>query len=135
LVAIKWWAKMINQKNILITGGAGFVGANLARKLISDSNFRVFIIEKKNTDSWRLKDISAKININYVDLENYDELSKTVGDIKPDIVFHFASYGVYPSLQSDVNKMVDVNIKGTLNLINSLEELKLDFFINTSTCF
>ncbi|MFA5878101.1 MAG: NAD(P)-dependent oxidoreductase [Candidatus Staskawiczbacteria bacterium] len=122
-------------KRILITGGAGFIGANLARKLISLPGFKVFIIEKRNTNLWRLKDIINKVNIKYVDLENQNGLSEVINDINPSVVFHLASYGVYSSSQSDLRKMVRVNIEGTLNLIDSLKSHPISSFVYTGTCF
>jgi UDP-glucose 4-epimerase len=76
----------INNMNILVTGGAGFIGANLIRKLISLPGFGVFVIEKKNTDLWRIKDIINKIKIEYSDLENEKELSEAINKINPDII-------------------------------------------------
>ena len=125
----------LKNKTILVTGGAGFIGANLVRKLISFSGFKVFIIEKKDANLWRLKGITDKIIIKYVDLEDQGGLSKAINDIKPDVVFHLASYGVYPSFQSDLRKMVRVNIEGTLNLINSLKGHSILSFIYTGTYF
>lgn len=122
------------MKKILITGGAGFVGANLARKLISLPDFKVFIIEKKNTNLWRLKGITDKVSIEYVDLENQNRLSKIIDDINPNIVFHLAGYGIYPSSQHDLRKMVRINIEGTLNLINSLKNHSISSFVHTGTC-
>lgn len=123
------------MKKVLITGGAGFIGANLARKLVSVSNFEVFIIEKKNVNLWRLKSIADKLNIKYVDLEDQDSLSEVIDRIKPDIIFHLASYGVYPALQNDLGKMIDINIKGTLNLANALKKHPIQIFVNAGTCF
>ena len=126
---------MENRKNILITGGAGFIGANLARKLVSFPNFEVFVIEKKNTNLWRIKDIVDSLNIEYVNLENFNMLSKAIDNIKPSIIFHLASYGVYPGFQNDLGKMISTNIQGTLNLINSLKNYPISSFVNTGTCF
>lgn len=122
------------MKKVLITGGAGFIGSNLVRKLASDTDFKIFIIEKENTNFWRLKDMPDKVNIRYVDLEDSGKLSKIINNIKPNIVFHLASYGVYPALQNDVRKMIEINIKGTLNLVDSLRKCKITSFINISSC-
>jgi len=122
------------MENILITGGAGFIGANLIKKLVLDSNLKVFIIEKENANLWRLKNVLKEINVRYVDLEDSDKLSEVINDIKPNIIFHLASYGLYSSFQTDLEKMINTNIKGSLNLINSLKNLPFTQFVNTGTC-
>jgi len=126
---------MENNKRVLITGGAGFIGANLARKLVSLPDFKVFIIEKRKADLWRIKDIINQLNVRYADLEDCPVLAKVIREIKPQIVFHLASYGVYPHSENDFKKMVGVNIAGTVNLIESLKNFSLSSFVNASTCF
>lgn len=123
------------MKKVLITGGAGFIGANLVRKLVSDGGFKVFLIEKQNVNLWRLKDIVNKFTVKYADLEDKNGLSKVIDSIKPDIVFHLASYGVYAAFQNDAEKMINTNIKGTLNLADSLKKHKIQSFVNVGTCF
>lgn len=45
-----------SNKNVLITGGAGFIGANFTYKFL-DLGCNVHLIEKKGSNLWRLKDI------------------------------------------------------------------------------
>lgn len=123
------------MKKILITGGAGFIGANLIRKLVGFSDYDIFVIEKNNTNLWRIKDVLSKIKIKYVNLEDFRRLSRVMNQIKPDFIFHLASYGVYPLFQSDLNRMISINIKGTINLINALKNQRITSLVNTSTCF
>lgn len=123
------------MKKVLITGGAGFVGANLARKLLSAARFEIFVIEKEKTNLWRLNDITDRITLKYVDLENSKSVQKIVEEIEPNIVFHLASYGVYAPLQADVRKMIRVNIEGTWNLISALKDNPPSTFIYTGTSF
>jgi len=127
--------KMQKNKKILVTGGAGFIGANLVRKLVSFPDFEVFVIEKRNTNLWRIKEIVNRINIKYLDLENLDNLSQAINDIGPNVVFHLASYGVYPSFQTDLRRMIRTNIEGTMNLISSLKNQPILSFIYTGSCF
>lgn len=76
----------LKNKKILITGGAGFLGSNLARSLLNDNE--VSLLVKPNTDLWRIKDIKDKVNIVDGDLLDKSLVEKILTD--KDYVFHFA---------------------------------------------
>ncbi len=120
------------KKNVLITGGAGFIGANFARyfcKLGHD----VTVLEKKEADLWRLDAIKSKIKIQHAGLENYQEIENLVMALKPQIILHFAAYGVYPRKQKDIANTINVNVTGTINLVNACSRLPFECFINTGS--
>ncbi len=123
---------MRNNKKILITGGAGFIGANFAYKFL-DLGYNVNLIEKKETNLWRIEEIKEKIKINYLDIRNYDELEPFIKKLNPEIILHFATYGAYQAKQQDVKKTIDTNLLGTVNLINTCSKIKFKCFINTGT--
>jgi len=83
------------MKKILITGASGFIGANFTRRLVKKKK-NVSILIRRKSNLWRIKDIISKVDKHVVDLENYSELNKVIEKIKPNIIFHLASYGVYP---------------------------------------
>jgi len=114
----------------LITGAAGFVGANLVRGL-ADKNNEVYALIRK-TNPWRINDllISGKVKGCYADLTNLEDLKKCIQSIKPDFIFHTAVYGAYPGRQKDINLMIQTNIIGTINLIEAAEEIPI---INTGS--
>jgi len=120
------------MKKVLITGGAGFIGANFARKFL-DLGYKVNLIEKKGANIWRIKEIKNKINIYYFDLKDANKLESLIIRIKPEIVLHFAAYGTYPRNQKDIKQTIEVNLLGTINLINACSKVKLKCFINTGT--
>src|SRR5258708_1076261 len=60
------------------------------------------------------------------------ELRTIISLIKPDYIFHLAAYGVYPQ-QSDPFTMIDINIKGTVNLIDAVKKHPFKLFINTGS--
>lgn len=95
------------MKNILITGGLGFVGSHLAINIAQNPNYSVSIVDankyffKKglynhnyynNLKIQLLK--NNNINIYNVDLSNVTQLTKLITKIKPDIIIHLASISV-----------------------------------------
>jgi len=121
-----------SNKNVLITGGAGFIGANFTYKFL-DFGYNVHLIEKKESNLWRLKDIRERIGLHYVDLKNYNKLESLITKLKPQIILHFAAYGTYPRKQQDMKKMIDTNLIGTINLVNACSKIKFKCFINTGS--
>lgn len=121
---------MIFNQKILLTGAAGFIGANIIRKLLHHNNIHALL--KKSTNTWRINDILQKINMHFTPLDNLDKLRKTVKLIKPDIVIHLSAYG-NSSRHLDPIKMIEVNILQTVNLILALEEIDYQCLINTGS--
>lgn len=109
------------KKNVLVTGGAGFIGSHLVEKILQQS-FKVHLLIKPSTDLWRIKEFLDLVKLHNVDLTNKAELTKVIKRIKPDYIFHLATHGSYPT-QPDPDRMIETNIKGTLNLLNALEDI------------
>jgi len=120
---------MNDFKNILVTGATGFVGANLVRRLIKNKN-KIHIILRKTSDTWRINDVKEKLNIYYADLNNNKELNKVIQRIKPNIIYHLATYGSYPFHRENSLKILETNILGTYNLLNACIDYGFNAFIN-----
>lgn len=119
------------MKNILVTGGGGFVGANLVRRLI-EKKYSVHVITSPNSSSWRLKEIKKNIHIYDCGLKNGKLLKKIVKKISPYAVYHLATYGAYPTQQNN-DLMISTNIQGTYNLLESLKEINYTQLIITGS--
>lgn len=119
--------------SILITGGTGFIGSNLIRKLILQKN-KINLLTKDSSNFWRIHDLTKKIKIHSTDLTSHDKLEKTIAKINPDIVFHLASYGVLPT-QKNVVKTIQTNILGTYNLFSILSKHKVRKIVNVGSVF
>lgn len=120
------------KKNILITGGTGFMGANLVRRLVRDG-YRPMLIIRKESNIWRLNDIKNKINFVESDILNKTKLERDILKIKPDIIYHLAVYGTILLKQQDMDEAMKVNIIGTMNLLEESRKVGCEYFINTGS--
>jgi len=104
------------KKNILITGGTGFVGANFVHRLAKEG-YKPTVFIRKKSNLWRLKNIVSKIHILETDLQNTKLLSRQVSRIKPSHIFHLAVYGAQQSIQKDIIQTYTQNILSSVNLM------------------
>lgn len=121
----------MKAKKILVTGGAGFIGSNLVRRLVEQGADTTLIL-RKNSNLWRLTKILKSFQIIRLDLLNKGEVKKTIATIKPDTVYHLAAYGAY-SYQDEAEKIFTTDVFGTLNLLNACKDSNLELFVNTGS--
>ncbi len=102
---------------VLVTGGAGFIGSHLTHALVeAGANVRVF--DNLSYGSLEnLADIQNRIEILKGDIRNPDDCAKGVRERK--IVFHLAALGSVPASVNDPLLYDDVNIHGTLNVLQA----------------
>ena len=118
------------KKTYLITGGSGFVGANLVKKIAS-TDAVVHVLTRKQKNNWRLSESKSNIHVHEVDLLDV-KLVDVIKDINPQYVFHLASYGSLP-VDNDIEKMLNINLLGTIRLVNAISKLPIKLFINTGS--
>jgi UDP-glucuronate 4-epimerase len=113
------------MKNILITGGAGFIGSHLVERLLAEGCWRVTVVDdfndfydpaiKRETVRERLSNPDYKLI--EADIRDYEALSEAFADTNFDCIVHLAARaGVRPSLKQP-RLYVETNINGTLNLL------------------
>ncbi len=115
---------------ILVTGGAGFIGSHVADKLV-EKGHRVFILD--NLSTGKRENINAKAGFIEADITDFPKIEKVFVKNKFDIVFHLAA-------QIDVRKSVAdpvfdarTNILSSVNLIEMSRKYGVKKFIFSST--
>jgi dolichol-phosphate mannosyltransferase len=119
------------SRRVLVTGASGFVGANLARRLLADGH-DVHLLLRPKHKPWRLESIAKDVTIHQVDLADRDSVAKAMAASKPDWVFHLAAHGAYPT-QKDVDQMIETNVRGTANLLQAASSAGVEAFVNAGT--
>ncbi len=119
------------SQRILITGGSGFVGANLARRALRDGH-EVHLLLRPEYQPWRIEEIRGDVRLHTVDLCDPDAVRRTIRGVRPDRVFHLAAYGAYSS-QQDTPRMVSTNVLGCANLLDACVETGVGAFVNAGS--
>jgi nucleoside-diphosphate-sugar epimerase len=119
------------MKRALVTGATGFVGANLARRLLRDGH-EVHLLLRRGHAPWRIDAIRSEVHCHEVDLGDRDELARTFAAIRPEWVFHLAVHGAYSS-QTDLHQMVQTNMVGTINLVEAAIGAGVEVLVNTGS--
>lgn len=118
---------------VLITGASGFVGANLARYLVARPEYEVHILVRKSSNLWRINDIKRDFRqIHYTDLQECQEPAAVIKAVQPDIVYHLAAYGVFPS-EMELEQMVRTNLIATMQLVDAAVRQNVPYFIHTGS--
>lgn len=126
---------MIQDQNILVTGGAGSIGSELVRQLAKYN--RVFILDFNETALFDLLCEEQKIGHSVYgrvgNVRDEKTLSDVFSDFKPDIVFHAAAYKHVTPMEMYPREAVDTNILGTLNVIEHAKKYQVKKFVFIST--
>ena len=113
---------MKSKKTAFVTGSSGFIGANLVRALIK-RDFSVHTLLRPSSKTWRIEEVLPQLMRHDGDLSDGDSIRQIIKKIKPDLVFHLATYGAYPK-DTDAERLFDVNIVGTHRLLEACRDIE-----------
>jgi UDP-glucuronate 4-epimerase len=123
---------------VLITGGAGFIGSHAAEHLLSQGN-SVTILDDFNSfydpaiKRSNIQSLLGKARVEEADIRNAEAVLQIVRSCKPDAILHLAARaGVRPSIR-EPELYIDTNIKGTFNLLEAARLVGVPRFISASS--
>ena len=119
------------MKRVLLTGGSGFIGANLTRRLVADGH-EVHLLLRRDHDPWRLAAIRQDIHRVDGDVTDERALTGAVAVARPDWVFHLAAYGAYPA-QTDPRQAARTNVDGTIGLLEAAAGRGFEAFVHAGS--
>jgi len=110
----------LKSKTILVTGGAGFIGSNLANELAKQNN-KVIVVD--DLSSGKKENIGPKVKFYKADVR-----SKKIYEIfdkeKPEIAFHLAARPLVQEAYKKPYEAIEVNIMGTVNVLEACRTLQ-----------
>ena len=119
------------SNNILVTGGAGYIGSHIIELLIK-KKIKVFIYDNLVTGYKKL--INKKAIFIKGDIKNSKLLTKTINENNINSIIHLAGYLNISEGQKNKNKYYKNNVLGTLNLVKACKNSNVKNIIFSSSC-
>jgi len=127
-----------NNKVILITGAAGSIGSEIARKLNHFKFSKLILVDNAESP---LYDIQQEfVNKGYknietiiTDVRNLNRLDEIFNNFRPDIIFHAAAYKHVPLMERNPYEALSVNVRGTINVADLAIKYCVTKFVLVST--
>lgn len=129
------------KKNILVTGGAGFIGSHLVDLLLGEGSWTVTVVDDLNdfySPEIKRANIAGHLsnsNVKFIeaDIRDVPALRNVFVEGRFDVIVHLAARaGVRPSL-SEPRLYFETNVTGTLNLLELAREFGIKQFVNASS--
>jgi len=123
------------MKNILVTGGAGFIGSSLVDKLLLKN---YFIIIADDLSTGNLKNIQKTNKSKFIkcDVNDFNQIKKVFNKYKIDYVFHFAAcVGVIRTIKNPIKVLNDIDGLKNIFSLSSKYKVKRIFFSSSSEVY
>jgi UDP-glucose 4-epimerase len=127
----------LRGRRVLITGGLGFIGSNLAHACVkAGAEVTVYdcLDPKSGGNMYNLHSFADDIQIVINDVRNFEAVCASI--LRQDIVFHCAAYTSHPNSMREPLIDIDVNAKGTINVLEAVRRFNPDarfVYLGTST--
>ncbi|HLO60106.1 MAG TPA: NAD(P)-dependent oxidoreductase [Bacteroidales bacterium] len=117
---------------ILVTGAAGFIGSAIV-PVLKASDHDIYVIDNLTFGRRDIVDVSDS-NFYVADIRDARLMDKILDQIQPEIIVHLAAIHFIPYCNAHPYESADVNIRGTINLLNASKKVKsLKKFLFAST--
>lgn len=111
------------MSHYVVTGGAGFIGSAIVRRLLAEGAERVVVIDNLLTGKEaNLEELRGKIDFQNADIRNYEEIAPIIRGAS--VVFHEAAIPSVPRSIDDPIPSHEVNANGTFNVLRAAKEGK-----------
>ena len=119
------------MKNILITGGAGYIGSHIVEQLVKKNFLKIFIVDDLSTGHKRL--INKKAKFIKADINKTQLIKKIILNNKIDTIIHLAAKTIVTESELKPKLYYKVNVLGTKSLLDAAKDSLVKNFLFSST--
>ena len=118
----KFW----NNKNVFVTGGTGFLGSYLVKKLVNyGANVTILVRDYIPQSNIYIGEEYKKVNVVHGMLEDYLLIERALGEYEIDTVFHLAAQAIVGVANKNPLGTFKANIEGTWNILEAVRKSPL----------
>jgi UDP-glucose 4-epimerase len=123
------------MSKIVVTGGAGFIGCAVVKKL-QDEGHEPFIIDNLSFGKREFIDIDNE-HFFLQDILDEEKINEIINKIKPEVIIHLAAIHFIPYCNEHPYESSNINIRGTINILNAAKNaaVKKVFFASTAAVY
>lgn len=118
------------MKTILITGGSGFLGRNLALQL--KQNYNIVLGSRNNKQNFTAAKITNCPSLP-LDVSNIESVRDIIKETKPNIIIHAAATKFVDLSEKYPNETIDINVTGSQNVARAAMENNVEYVLGIST--
>lgn len=118
------------NRNILVTGGAGYIGSHVCKVLSDNGYFPITLDNMTNGNKWAVKWGPLEKG----DIRDRELVDQVIKKYNPDSVMHFAADAYVGESVANPGKYYNNNVTGTITLLESLRDHDVDKIVFSSTC-
>lgn len=134
---------LLTNKIVMVTGGAGSIGSELARQIVKYNPQKLILLDINENGLFQiqheLKRSMAKkkgivpIEVLIASIRDRKRIERIFNDYRPQVIFHAAAHKHVPLMEDSPYEAIKNNVFGTLNLVELSDRYHVETFVQIST--